>query len=180
MSIVVKPLRDGGFLDSHTDTYMEQAEYRKRSFSQRFHDRMDYMFRPVGPVSKEAIRQINKIQDAIPYGKAWEVLEHAKNRIPTQMAAVDSDFKTQGKWHAASKIAQLWFFAPIVVMFSGRSPAHHERIKIRKAAKEWRTYLSKNPEGKRIISSQKGNTEQKQIDDIVGHIIAGKPPHAPR
>lgn len=155
---------------------MEHGEYRKRSFSQRFHDRMDYMFHPSGPVSKEVIRQVNKIQNAIPYGKAWETFEQVKNRIPTKMSSVDADFKSQGTWHAASKLAQLWFFAPIVVLFSGRSPAHHERIKIRRAATEWRKYLAQDPKGKQLISGVNGHNAENRIDSVVSQIIAGNPP----
>ena len=153
----------------------EVGEYRRETIGERMKARFDYIFRPSGPVSKEVVRQITKIQSAIPYGEAWKAFDKAKQEVPMQMADVDKQFKTEGKWHAANKLTQLWFYAPIIVMLSGRSPAAKERSKIRKTAVEWRKYLSQNPEGKNLLSSAKGK-EAERIADIISHIKAGQPP----
>jgi len=154
----------------------EHAEFRKPSLGERIQARLDYMFHPTGPVSKEVVRQIGKIQSAIPYGESWEAFEKAKLAAPANMTDIDDNFRDQGRWHALSKFAQLWFYAPIIVMFSGRSPAAKERRKFRKSAKEWRAYLSKTPEGKRMISA-KGKVAEQRVDDIVSKIMIGQPPH---
>lgn len=158
-----------------TNYMAENAEYRRPSLGERIQAKLDYLFHPSGPVSKEVVRQIGKIQSAIPYGESWEAFERAKLAAPEKMSQVDDNFRDQGRWHALSKLTQLWFYAPIIVMFSGRSPATKERSKIRKSAKEWRSYLSKNPEGKRIVSA-KGKVAEQRVDEIVTKIMAGQPP----
>lgn len=162
-------------------TMPELGEFRKQTLGERIRARMEYTFRPTGPISKEVTRQITKIQEVIPYGEAWEAFEKAKHGVPQKLQTTDEAFRKESYWHNLTKFVKLFFYAPIVVLLDGASPASKERKKIRKAAKEWKQYFSHTPEGKRVVASLNGNTERhKRIDEIVMRIAAGQLPGGTR
>ena len=160
-------------------TMPELGEFKKQTLGERFRARMEYTFHPTGPISKEVTRQITKIQSVIPYGSAWEAFEKAKREAPQKLQTTDEAFRKESYWHNLAKFVKLFFYAPIVVLMDGASPASKERKKIRKAAKEWKNYFSHSPDGKRVIASLNGKTDLKRVDEIVSHIVAGQlPVHA--
>lgn len=95
------------------------------------------------------------------------------------MSAVDKEYRNSSLWDTASKLVKMvFFFSPIVVMVTdGPSPAYKERRKIKKSAQEWRKYLTKTPDGKRLVGSYQGKDGGKQIEAVVRSIMEGRPPH---
>lgn len=154
------------------------GEYRRQTLKDRIKSRLEYTFRPTGPVSKEVLRQIRKIQDVIPYGSAWEGFEKVKADIPRMMKETDDRFRNESFWHNLKTIVNvIFFYSPLVVWLTGgTNPAAAERKKVRTAAKEWKTYLTKNPEGKRLVSARNRTGDPRRIHEIVTRIISGEPP----
>lgn len=154
----------------------ELGEYRKPTVGERLKARFEYTFKPSGPISKEVVRQVGKIQEVIPYSKAWEVMETVKKDMPQQMVQKDAQYKTEGKWHALKLLLMSWNIAPIVLMVTQRSPAAQERARIKKAAKEWKNYLTKHPEGKGLVAKLKQPGGEAKVAEIVDHLMSGTPP----
>lgn len=161
---------------------MESGEFRTMPIADRLKARFEYILKPTGPISKEVVLQIKKIQGEIPKGAAWDMFEKIKNETPTKLSAMDQEYRKSSLWDAALKLVKMtFFFSPLVVMATdGPSPASKERKKIRKSAKEWRRYLTKSPEGKRLVMSYQGKDGGKRIQDVMMNIIAGKSPADPK
>lgn len=157
---------------------MESGEHRVMPIGDRIRARLDYILKPSGPISKEVVLQVKKIQAEIPKGAAWEMFEKIKNETPAKLSAVDKEYRNSSLWDTASKIVKMvFFYSPLVVMMTdGPSPAHKERKKIRKTAKEWRKYLTKTPEGKKFVGSYQGKDGGKRIEEVMLSIMAGKSP----
>lgn len=174
MSIAGSQLHIAGCSVSHIK-YMEVGEIRTMPIGDRIRARFEYVLRPTGPISKEVVFQIKKIQAEIPKGAAWDMFEKIKNETPGKLTSTDAEYKKSSMWDAALKFVKMtFFFSPLVVMATdGPSSASMERKKIRKSAKEWRRYLTKNPEGKKIVASYQGKDGGKRIQDIMLSIMSG-------
>jgi hypothetical protein len=157
---------------------MESGEFKTMPIRDRLKARIDYILKPSGPISKEVVLQIKKIQGEIPAGAAWNAFEKIKNEAPAKLSATDSEYKKSSLWDAASKLVKMiFFYSPLVVMATdGRSPASQERKKIRTSAKEWRRYLTKTAEGRALVTNYKGTDGGKRIEEVMMHIMAGKSP----
>ena len=128
-----------------------------------------------GPVSREAIRQIRKIQYMVPKGYASQEFESAKRSAITKFAEKDEQARKEQPWVWLTNIVKLWFYAPVVVAaFPARSSLHEELKQIKESGKKWRTYLHQH--GEKVKGMDAVHLSSQRVHEITSHIMAGQLP----
>ncbi len=128
-----------------------------------------------GPISREAIRQIRKIQYMVPKGHASQEFDNAKRSAITKFAEKDEQAKKEQPWVWLANIVKLWFYAPVVVAaFPARSSMYEEMKQIKESGKKWRTYLRKH--GEKIKGMDVVHLSSQRVNEITSHIMAGQHP----
>lgn len=128
-----------------------------------------------GPVSREAIRQIRKIQYMVPKGVASQDFDNAKRSAIAKFAEKDAQAKKEQPWVWLANIVKLWFYAPVVVAaFPARSSLHEEMKQIKESGKKWRKYLRDH--GEKIKDTDAVRVSSQRVNEIASHIMAGQLP----
>ena len=128
-----------------------------------------------GPVSREAIRQIRKIQYMVPKGVASEEFNKAKLAAITKFAQKDEEARKEQPWVWLANIVKLWFYAPVVVAaFPTQTSLHEEMKQIKESGKKWRSYMREH--GEKVRGGDAIHVSSQRVNEIVSHIMAGQPP----
>lgn len=153
----------------------ETGEMMRPSIIERVRMRIEDAKLPAGPISREAIRQIRKIQYMVPKGAASQEFDSAKRSAIAKFAEQDKQAKKEQPWVWLANIVKLWFYAPVVVAaFPTRSSWHEEKKHIKESGKKWRLYLREH--GEKVKGMDAVQLSSQRVGEITSHIMAGQPP----